>query len=173
MLGGLATDEGDSRLLAGAGDAADDRGDPLGHDLAGRDVVGHEEGFGAADDDVVDDHADEVEPDGVVDVEGLGDGDLGPDSIGRRGEDRAVHAGDGRGVEHARETTEPTEDLGPGRSAHVGLHQLDGLVTGLDVDAGAGIGDLFALTACIAHAGEPIARAVTDGGRPRRRRQRR
>ncbi len=72
------------------GDAADDRGDALGHDLAGGDVVGHEERLGAADDDVVDDHADEVEADGVVLVEGLGDGDLGADAVGARGEDGRV-----------------------------------------------------------------------------------
>ena len=153
VLGGLATDEGDAGLLAGAGDAADDGGDALGHDLAGRDVVGHEERLGAAHDDVVDDHADEVEADGVVDVEGLGDGDLGADTVGRRREDGSVHAGDGAGVEHAREAAEPAEDLGTGRATDVGLHQLDGLVTGLDVDSGCGIGDLFAC--CVCHSRRP------------------
>ena len=118
VLGGLAADEGDPRLLARAGDAADDGGDALGHDLAGGDVVGHEERLGAAHDDVVDDHADEVEADRVVDVEGLRDGDLGADAVGARGEDGSCHPGDGAGVEHAREAAETTEHLGAGRAPH-------------------------------------------------------
>ena len=53
---------------AGGGDARDDGRDPLRDDLAAGDVVGHEQRLGAAHDDVVDDHADEVEADGVVHV---------------------------------------------------------------------------------------------------------
>ena len=141
VLGRLPADEGDPGLLAGSGDAGDDRCDALGHDLPRGDVVGHEERLGAAHDDVVDDHPDEVEPDGVMPVEGLGDGDLGADAVGARGEHGAGHPGDRARVEHAREPAEPAQDFRPRGSADAGLHQLDGLVTGLDVDAGRGIRD--------------------------------
>jgi hypothetical protein len=95
-------------------DAADDGRDALGHDLAARDVVGHEEGLGAADDDVVDDHPDEVEADGVVPVEGLGDGDLGADPVGARGEDgRAIRA-IALASNKPGEAAEAAEDLGAG-----------------------------------------------------------
>ena len=51
-----------------------------------------------------------------------------------------LEAGQGAGVEHAGEAAEPAEDLGPGRATHVGLHQLDGAVTGLDVHPGGRVG---------------------------------
>ena len=122
VLGGLAAHESDASLLAGAGDAADDGRDPFGDDLAGGDVVSHEEGLGATDDDVIDDHADQVEADGVVPIEGLGDGDLGADPVGRRGEDRAGHPGEGAGVEEPSETAEAAEHLGSGGPADRLLH---------------------------------------------------
>ena len=52
------------------------------------DVVGHEQRLGAADDEVVDDHADQVDADRVVDAHPLGDGDLGADAVGRGREQR-------------------------------------------------------------------------------------
>ena len=54
------------------------------------DVVGHEQRLGAADDEVVDDHADQVEADGVVLVHPLRDGDLGADAVGRGGQQRPL-----------------------------------------------------------------------------------
>ena len=100
VLGRLAADERDPGLRAGGGDPRDDGRDPLGDDAPARDVVGHEERLRAADDDVVDDHADEVEADRVVPVEGLGDRDLGADAVGRGGEHRVVEVLEGGGVEH-------------------------------------------------------------------------
>src|SRR3546814_5161193 len=76
MLGGLAADQGATSLDTGLGDALHGRGDALRHDPARGDVVGQEERLGAADDEVVDEHADQVDADGVVLVERLGDGDL-------------------------------------------------------------------------------------------------
>ena len=88
VLGRLAADECGARLGAGPGDARDDGGDALGHDLAARDVVGHEERRRTDHDDVVDDHAHEVLADGVVLVEGLRDRDLGADAVGGGGQQR-------------------------------------------------------------------------------------
>src|SRR5699024_88115 len=90
VLGGLPSDQGDAGAGAGIGDAADDIGDAFGHDLAAGDVVGHEQRPGSAHDDVVDDHPDEVEADGVVLVQGLGDGDLRAHPIGGGGQQRTV-----------------------------------------------------------------------------------
>ena len=86
MLGRLAADERGAGLGARVGDARDDGGDALWHDLAARDVVGHEERLRADHDDVVDDHAHEILADRVVLVERLRDGDLGADAVGRGGE---------------------------------------------------------------------------------------
>jgi hypothetical protein len=99
------------------GDAADDGRDPLGDDLAPRDVVGHEERLGAAHDEVVDDHPDEVEADGVVNVERLGDGDLGAHAVGGRGEHRAVQ----RGQSRRRRTVPRSRPRPPSTSGRVAL----------------------------------------------------
>ena len=61
----------------------DDRGDPLGDDPPARDVVGHEQRLRAAHDEVVDDHADEVEADRVVHVHPLRDRDLRAHAVRR------------------------------------------------------------------------------------------
>ena len=120
VLGGLAADQRAAGLGAALGDALDDRGDPLGHDPAGGDVVGHEQRLGAADDEVVDDHADQVEADRVVHVHRLGDRDLGADTVGRGRQQRAGVAGQRGGVEEPGEAAEPTDHLGaawPSRSS--------------------------------------------------------
>ena len=57
VLGGLAADQRTPGDHAGLGDALHDGSDPLGDHAAAGDVVGHEQRLGAADDEVVDDHA--------------------------------------------------------------------------------------------------------------------
>ena len=74
-------------------------------------------------------------------VERLRDGDLGADAVGGGREDRAKHALQSAGVEHAGEAAEGAQDLRSGGPADRLLHQVDGLVAGLDVDAGLGVGD--------------------------------
>ncbi len=139
MLRGLAADEGRARHRASARDARHDVGDALRHDLAARDVVGHEEGTRTDHDDVVDDHADEVLADGVVLVDRLRDRDLGPDAVGARREERARVVPEGGGVEETGETADPAEHLGPVRSAHGRLHQFDGEISGGGIDACGGV----------------------------------
>ena len=119
-------------------------GDALGHHAAAGDVVGHEQRLGADHDDVVDDHAHQVEPDGVVDVERLRDGDLGADAVGRRGQQRLAVRQQRARVVQPGEAADAAEHLRAVRRAHGVLHQLDGLVTGLGVDAGGGVRDLRA-----------------------------
>ncbi len=89
VLGRLAADERRAGLGAAAGDAGNDVGDALGHDAAAGDVVGEEERTRTDHDDVVDDHADEVETHRVVLVDRLGDRDLRPDAVRARREQRA------------------------------------------------------------------------------------
>ena len=140
VFGGLPADECDSGRSTGVGDSAHDIGDAFGHDLAAGDVVGHEQGAGAADDDVVDDHAHEVVADGVVLIHGLRDGDLRAHPVGRRGEQRTFEVLEHGDVEESGESAHPTHDRGVVGGRDGGLHQFDGAVSGLDVDAGGGIG---------------------------------
>jgi hypothetical protein len=145
VLGGLATDQRAAGLDARLGDALDDRRDPLGHDPAGGDVVGEEERLGAADDEVVDQHPDQVEADRVVLVESLRDGHLGADPVGRAREQRPVVGLQRGGVEEAGEAADAADHLGAAGLLDPPLHQLDGLVAGLDGDAGRGVGALAVL----------------------------
>jgi hypothetical protein len=134
MLRSLAADQRAAGERAARIDAGHDVGDPLRHDLAAGDVVGHEQRLGAADHDVVDDHPDQVVADRVVTVHRLRDRDLGADAVGRGREQPGVVD-----PEQPGEAAEPADDLGPGRGEPA-LDQLDRRVTGLDRDPGGRVG---------------------------------
>ena len=86
VLGCLAANEGAASQLAADSDAPDDLRDPLRDDLAHGQVVLHEKRLGTADDQVVDDHPDQVDADRVVLVHGLRDSQLGADAVRARGQ---------------------------------------------------------------------------------------
>ncbi len=141
VLGSLPADQGGSRDLTSSRDTGDDRCDALGHDLAGGDVVGHEQRLGTTDHDVVDNHAHQVEPDRVVLVHGLGDGDLGAHAIGAGRQDRTGHRGQHTRIEHSCEAAQTAQHLRPLRQVDRSLHQLDCPVACLNVHARAGVRD--------------------------------
>ena len=90
---------------------------------AGGDVVGEEQRLGAADDEVVDEHADEVEADRVVDVERLGDRHLGADAVGGGGQQRPVVGLERAGVEEPGEAADAADHLGTAGLLDPDLHQ--------------------------------------------------
>ena len=145
MFGGLAAQQRAARHHAAVGDARHQFADPLGHGAADRDVVLQEQRLGAAHHQVVDDHRDQVEADGVVLVHRLGDGQLGADAVGRRRQQRLAIAAAQR--EQPGESAEPAPHLGPGGLLGQRFEQFDGAVTGFDVHPGRCVGDavLFGL----------------------------
>ena len=145
VLGRLAADERGAGELAPRRDAAHDVGDALGEHLAARDVVGHEERLRAHDDDVVDDHADEILADRVVLVDHLRDRHLRPDPVGRGREQRLGVTEQCARVEEAREAADAAEDLGAVGAPDGRLHQFDGEISRRGVDAGFGIGILWGM----------------------------
>src|SRR5690606_21385372 len=144
------------------GDALDDGGDPLGVDLADADVVGHEQRFGTAHHDVVHHHGDQVVADGVVDTHAAGDVDLGAHAVGGGGQQGALEALQGGGVEEAGEAAEAAEDLGALRLLHPLLHQDDRTVARFDVDARGSVTGAAAGRKCLGHGGESF-RVVRQG----------
>ena len=140
VLGGLAADQRAAGQHAALGDALDDRRDPLRHDLAAGDVVGHEQRLGAADDQVVDDHPDQVEADRVVPVQRLRR--WRPWCRRRRSRSPAADAGSDvsrlASNSPAKPPMPPTTS-GRGRLRDPRLHQLDRAVARLDVDPRRGV----------------------------------
>ena len=180
VLGGLATDQRAAGLDARLGDALDDRRDPLGDDPAGGDVVGEEQRLRAAHDQVVDEHADQVEPDRVVLVERLRDRHLGAHAVGGAGQQRPLVRLQRAGVEQAGEAADAADHLGAAGLLDPALHQLHGPVTGLDRDTGRGVRRrrVPAVGASVGwvtgtpglyDSGSEVVRVVR--GRPRRRRR--
>ncbi len=110
-------------------------GDPLRHDLAAGDVVLKEKRLGAARDQVVGDHRDQVDPDGVVQTGLLRDGELRPHPVGRGSEQRLAVAAGVEG-EQAGKSTQVTDHLGAVGATHGRAHQLDRAVAGVDIDTG-------------------------------------
>src|SRR5699024_4982320 len=140
VFGRLAPDEGGSGDPARLGDPADDVRDPFGNDFAARDVVGHEQGRGADDDDVIDDHPDEIETDRVVNIHRLGDRYLGAHAVGG-GREVGLAVGGQRGrVPKTGEAAEAADDVARVGRAHGFAHELHGAVAGLRVDAGGFVG---------------------------------
>ena len=73
------------------------------------DVVGHEQALCSDNNDVVDNHANQILTDGVVLVDCLRDCNLGADTIGRSCEQRFVVILNERDVHHSGESAEATE----------------------------------------------------------------
>ncbi len=134
QLRGLAAEQRASTLGARCSDAGDDL---LGHsdvELPRAEVVEEEEGARPAGDDVVDAHADEVEPHGVVDPCGEGDLELGPHPVGAAHEDGLLDVG--RYAAEPREAPDIPHHLGDAGGGGEGLDALDQVVARVDVDAG-------------------------------------
>ena len=156
MLGRLATDQRAAGLAAALGHAGHDGGDAVGVDLAGRDVVEHEQRLGTGADEVVDTHGDQVDADGLVATGGPRHLELGADPVGRRDQDRVRVA---LGVEG--ELPAEAADAADQRAQTV-----DRGVARRDVHTGAGVGG-----AALAHGSDPgegalVRRAAAGSGRP-------
>ncbi len=139
MLGGLAADEGGAGLAAAPRDTGNDLRDATRHHPAAGDVVGHEQGCRTDDDDVVDDHPDQVDADAVVLVDGLGDRHLRADTVGGGREQRTGEGGEERHVEESGEAADSAEHPGSVGGRDRRRHEFDGTVTCRGVDAGFGV----------------------------------
>ena len=82
MLSGLSTDQRGTCQRATFCNAANDISDALGHNLAGCNVVGHEQGLSTGDNDVINHHAHQILADSVVDIELLRDSNLSAHTVG-------------------------------------------------------------------------------------------
>ena len=146
VLGRLAADQRAAGLAAALVHARHDGGHLVGVDLAGGDVVEHEERLGAHADQVVDAHGDQVDADRARSDRCRG---RRPSWCPRR---RSRPPGPGAGEAGHVERELATE---PADARHQGAQALDGGVAGRDVHTGAGVGG-----AALSHDGQ------TPGARP-------
>ena len=142
QLRGLPAEERALRLLAGVGDPADDRLGDAQLELPGAEVVEEEERAGAAGDDVVHAHADEIEADRVVRAGGEGHLELRPHAVGAAHQDGLLHVG--RDAAQPGEAADVAHDLRDARHLRQRLDALDELVARVDVDPRVPVGDAHA-----------------------------
>ena len=147
VLGRLPAEQGAAGQPAALGHPGDDGGHPRGVDPADGQVVEDEQRLGPGHDHVVDHHGDQVDADGVVAVEGLGDQQLGADPVAGRGQHRV--ATPARPVPgqppQPGEPADAAEHLGAVGRLDRGPHQRDRPVAGVDVDPGLGVGERLAV----------------------------
>ena len=149
VLRRLATEQRATGLDAAFGDAADEFGDTLRDDSPDGDVVLQEQRLGTADDEVVDDHRDQVEADGVVLVECLSDGELGAHTVRGRREQRLLVVTLER--EQTRESAETTENLGTAGPLGQGSEEFHRPIACGDVHSCGGVGRARATCRILGH----------------------
>ncbi len=141
-LRGLAPDQRAAGLGATRGDPPDDRfGDAL-VELAGGEIVEEQQRLRALDDDVVDAHRDEVDPDRVADPALDRDFHLGADAVVGGDQDRIDEPGRLE-VEQAAEAAQFRVRPRPAGRARQRLDPVHQPVAGVDIDPGVGIGERF------------------------------
>ena len=116
VLRGLPTQQRAAGHLAAEGDPAADVGHPLRLHLTTGDVVEQEQRLGAAGDDVVDHHRDQIQADRVVHVHGLGDQQLRAHPVGGGGQHRVAVL---RDVRRNRPAKPPRPPITSGRWARL------------------------------------------------------
>ncbi len=109
-------------------------GDDLGAELAAREVIGEREGARPLDEEIAGTVIDEIHPDGVVSLAHDGDLELRADPVDRDGQHVAALRARGEPIESGEGAVTPEDVLVP-RGPHGLAHQLDGLLSGVDVDA--------------------------------------
>ena len=113
--------------------------DEARHHPVDPDVVEEHEGLRPVDEEVVDPHRHQIDPDRVVPTCQERDSQLGADAVRGRDEDRlAIPAG---GAEEGRERADVAQHLGPIRRAGPRGEKPDGLLAGIDVDAGGSVAE--------------------------------
>ena len=140
VLSGFAANQGGTSLCTCASDTAHNVSDTFGHNLAGGNVVGHEQRLSTAHDDVVHDHADQVVTDGVVNIECLRDSDLGTHTVGGGSQVGLAVLDELGDVVQAREAAHATNDGGVVGRLDSALHQLNGAIASLYVNTCACVG---------------------------------
>ena len=136
-LGGFAADQRAAGLPAARADPADDLGGNVDIERAGGVIVEEEQRLGAADDEIVDAHGDQIDADAVVPAEFQRQLELGAHAVRRRDEHRLPVAR--RKLAKAAESADIGEHFGPAGGLDGRTDPAHESVAEVDVDAGVAI----------------------------------
>ena len=139
MLGGLAADQRAAGLNAALGHARNQRRHLFRLVFANGDVIQEKQRLGPAAHDIVDAHGHAVDAHGIMLIHQLGDALLGAYAVGARHQHGLGHTGKIGGKQPAK-AADIADHTGNEGTLHVLFHQLDALVTGLNVHASGGVG---------------------------------
>ena len=148
MLGHFPADKSAARLTAALADTRDDLGHVLLAQLADGDVVQEEQRLGAAGQDVVHAHGDQVDADRAVLAGELGHLELGAHAVGARNQQRLFHALRRGDAEQPAETADVAHDLGAVGGVHGFLDRVDRARPFGDIDTGCCVGDFLVAHDC-------------------------
>ena len=136
---GFAADQGAAGEFAAFGDAGDDGDGGVDVELAGGEIVQEEQRLGALHQHVVHAHADQVDADGVVAAQLLGQLELGAHAVGARDQHRlAVLAGQ---VEQRAEAAQAAHHFRPEGALDQRLDALDEFIAGVDINTRVAVGE--------------------------------
>ena len=125
--------------------------------LAGGEIIEEEQRFGALHQHVVDAHGDQIDADGVVAVQLLGELQFGADAVGARDQHRLfVLAGQ---IEQRAEAAERRPALPGGSCAEQRLDAFDDFIAGIDIDPRIAVGQWGGAGGAGWVTEEPLARA--------------
>ena len=136
----LAADQRAAGLDAARRNAPDDGRALARIELAGREIVEEKQRLRALNDDIVDAHGDEVDPDRLEYPALDSDLDLGADAVIGRNQDRVLEPG-GLQIEQSAEPADLRIRARPPRRAHQRLDRIDHGIARVDVDASVGVGE--------------------------------
>ena len=154
VLGHLAAHQRAAGQLAALCDAAHDLCHVLRLELADGNVVQEEERLRADGHHVVHAHGHEVLANGLVTVQELGDGELGPHAVGARDEHRVLHVLEALHREAGAKAPKAAYDLGAVGLPHGLLDGVDRAGALVHVHTGVGVGNVLALLAL--HGSSPL-----------------
>ncbi len=135
---GFASNQRAAGQRAAARDAADHRRSGVHVQLAGGEIVQKEQRLGALHQHVVDAHADQIDADGVVPPELLGQLELGAHAVGAGDQHRLLVLA--RQVEQRAEAAQATHHLRPEAALDQRLDAFDQGIAGVDVDTRVAVG---------------------------------
>ena len=144
MLRGFTTNQSSASCRAGICNALHNGSNAFRVNLAAGNVIGHEQWTSTADNDVVNNHADQVLANSVVLIQCLSDGNLCSHTIGAGCQQWAIKIFQKRNIEKAGKSAYSAKNFSTMGGLNTGLHEFDSEVTGCGINTRTCVGRILA-----------------------------